>query len=169
MNNQTDLRFLDIARLLSGEAEEIPFDLPVPDCADEESAITVSLLRFSGRVYDLSGFVRLSGIVTGAYLGACARCLAPVRESFTQEIDLPVTAEPDTSEEDVVVAEGKKIDLVLLAQETAFLVFPMRLLCKEDCKGLCPRCGKDLNDGECGCDRREIDPRLAGLADFFKD
>jgi uncharacterized protein len=41
--------------------------------------------------------------------------------------------------------------------------FPLRFLCKEDCKGLCQRCGKNLNEGECGCETKEFDPRLAPL------
>ena len=41
--------------------------------------------------------------------------------------------------------------------------FPVRILCREDCRGLCQRCGKNLNEGECGCDTREIDPRMEPL------
>ncbi|MBO4749763.1 MAG: DUF177 domain-containing protein, partial [Lachnospiraceae bacterium] len=46
--------------------------------------------------------------------------------------------------------------------------WPAKILCKEDCKGLCPVCGKNLNEGECGCDRFVPDPRLAGIQDLFK-
>ena len=45
----------------------------------------------------------------------------------------------------------------------------MRVLCSEDCKGLCPKCGRDLNEGECGCDLKEPDPRLAVLAQLLHD
>ena len=47
--------------------------------------------------------------------------------------------------------------------EILLLDFPTRVLCSEDCKGLCHKCGKDLNEGDCGCDHREIDPRFAVL------
>ena len=50
-----------------------------------------------------------------------------------------------------------------LLRDDIFLEFPAKLLCKKDCKGLCQRCGKNLNDGECGCDKDEPDPRLAVL------
>ena len=66
------------------------------------------------------------------------------------------------------LAEGQKVDLTSLMQETIVTELPLRLLCKEDCKGLCPKCGTDLNLGSCSCEHKEIDPRLAGLADFFK-
>jgi len=169
MINQTENHFLDISKLLAGETDELVFDLEGLPFPFEENQITVSSLHFSGRVVDLSGFIRLSGTISGLYSAACGRCLAPVTQGFSLELDLPVENEEAESDEDVIIAEGKKIDLASLAQETVFTSLPMRLLCREDCKGLCPKCGKDINTGDCACDHKEIDPRLAGLADFFKD
>ncbi len=169
MINQTDNNFLDISKLLSGELESLHFDfedIPFPD-GDEE--IAVSSLRFSGEAKDISGFIRLIGIITGEHSAPCARCLAPVTRTFSIEINLSVVTTPTESDEDVLLAEGQKIDLGSFVTETVLLNLPLRLLCREDCKGLCPKCGKDLNAGECECDHKEIDPRLAGLADFFKD
>ena len=59
-----------------------------------------------------------------------------------------------------------KLDLSQLALEDVFLSLPSKLLCKEDCKGICPQCGKNLNEGPCGC-KKEVDPRLAALLDFL--
>ena len=53
------------------------------------------------------------------------------------------------------------------AGELLFLGLPTRDLCREGCRGLCPKCGKNLNEGDCGCDRKEIDPRLAVLKKFL--
>lgn len=169
MLKETEKKFLDISKLLSGESEEIPFDLHLDPMKFEEEGIDVSSLRFFGRAFHLSGFFRLIGTVAGVYSAPCARCLAPVRETFSVEIDFPIETVPTESEEETVLAEGQKIDLTEISQETVSIHLPMRLLCREDCKGLCPKCGKDLNDGSCDCPKEEIDPRLAGLADFFKD
>ncbi|MBQ3075282.1 MAG: DUF177 domain-containing protein [Clostridia bacterium] len=169
MINQTDNNFLDISKLLSGELEKLSFDfkdIPFPN-GDEE--IAVSSLHFSGEAKDISGFIRLIGTVTGQYSAPCARCLAPVAREFSIDIDLSVVTAPTESDEDYILAEGQKIDLGSFATDTVLLNLPLRLLCREDCKGLCPKCGKDLNQGDCECDHKEIDPRLAGLADFFKD
>ncbi len=169
MINQTENNFLDISKLLSGEIGELAFDLNEIEFPFEENEIAVSSLRFSGRAYDLSGFIRLSGTVSGEYSAPCARCLAPVKETFSIDVDFPVEKDSPESEEEVIVAEGQRIDLACVAQETVLTGLPFRLLCSEDCKGLCPKCGKDLNTGSCDCQHKEIDPRLAGLADFFKD
>jgi hypothetical protein len=62
---------------------------------------------------------------------------------------------------------NNSVDDALLEELT--LSFPTRLLCSEDCEGLCPKCGKPKRDGECSCSEKEIDPRLAVLKNFFAD
>jgi len=77
------------------------------------------------------------------------------------------SAEPEGSFDPALLDEdtyaGKEIDLAPAVREQILLHIPPPPLCRDDCLGLCPRCGKDLNDGECGCDRAVIDPRWAAL------
>ena len=168
MMNATENSFLDLSRLISGECSEVAFDYsPSPDLG-EENGITVSSLSFSGRAYDLSGFVKLGGKVTAVLDAPCARCLEPVREAFSVDVEYSVIRDGEESEEDALIAEGEKIDLGSLAEEILFTNLPLRLLCREDCKGLCPICGKNLNEEPCRCEPKEIDPRLAVLAELLK-
>ena len=162
-------RFLEIGPLISGEAEAIPFDRTF-DGDWEENGISFRQIRFSGSVTNAAGLLRLSGTAFCELASLCARCLAPVREELRAETVLTVvTGEGDEdTEEDFVIAAGEKIDLLEAAEDAVLPSLPFRLLCREDCKGLCPVCGKDLNEGECGCVKKAVDPRLAGLADFFK-
>ncbi len=169
MINQTDNNFLDISKLLSGEVREILCDMGPFPFPQEGEEIAVSNLCFSGKAKELSGFYRLVGNVCGEFFAHCGRCLAPVKESFSIAIDFAILTSPAESEEEALLAEGQKIDIRSLAEETVYLNLPLRLLCREDCKGLCPKCGINLNTDSCECDRKEIDPRLAGLADFFKE
>jgi uncharacterized protein len=67
------------------------------------------------------------------------------------------------------VLRGTELDVDEPLSEELLLGFPTRLLCSEDCLGLCPRCGKPKREGDCGCGGREIDPRLAILKTFFDD
>jgi DUF177 domain-containing protein len=60
--------------------------------------------------------------------------------------------------------DADKINIVSDVRDYALLAVPMKKLCKEDCKGLCPKCGKDLNEGECNCVKEEMDPRWEPLA-----
>lgn len=100
--------------------------------------------------------------------GNCKRCLKPLK--FDEKVDLTreyvpePTVDPqeaDASEEEVY--HGKEIDLQPAMREQILLSIPSSPLCSDDCQGLCPQCGKDLNEGECGCDRTVADPRWAAL------
>jgi uncharacterized metal-binding protein YceD (DUF177 family) len=64
----------------------------------------------------------------------------------------------------VRVVEGDTVELDDIMVPELIMDMEMAVVCDEDCKGLCPKCGKDLNEGECGCNRKEVDPRLACLA-----
>ena len=75
--------------------------------------------------------------------------------------EVEATFDPDTVDEESY--QGKEIDLSPAVREQILLSVPAAPLCGEDCKGLCPKCGKDLNEGDCGCDRSVIDPRWAAL------
>ena len=103
------------------------------------------------------------------YVAQCARCLAPVTGEFT--LDLEKTVAPrdllgdldeDKLDEFAFIEDGF-LDMDEQLREELEMEFPMRFLCKEDCKGLCSKCGKNLNEGECDCDHTDFDPRMEPL------
>ena len=85
----------------------------------------------------------------------CARCGVPVQVQKELEIDLVIASSLSNEEgsDDIYVVEGETFDLDEIIREELILNMDMTVLCSEDCKGLCPRCGKNLNEGDCGCDR----------------
>ena len=101
----------------------------------------------------------------------CARCGKPVE--YVKDLDLALvitqTVSGDDLAEDVYVVEGDSFELDDIVREELLLHMELTVLCKEDCKGLCPKCGHDLNEGDCGCDRREIDPCLQKLTQLFQE
>lgn len=107
---------------------------------------------------------------------ACSRCVGPVRIPVDETLqvtfmrtedapDLDQDTEVEVNEDDldVYTYEDDVIDLEPLLREQLILALPYAPLCKEDCKGLCSRCGADLNETTCSCDRDTTDPRLAPL------
>ena len=70
--------------------------------------------------------------------------------------------------DELILVEDMRLDLSELAESDIILALPSKFLCRNDCRGLCPRCGKDLNDGDCGCDTRETDPRLESLRQLLE-
>ena len=102
----------------------------------------------------------------------CDRCLKDVATEF--EIDLEKEVDMKTSEEDRIkdldeinYITGCSLDIEQLVHNEILIHWPMRVLCKEDCKGLCPSCGANLNLTTCDCDSTDLDPRMAKIRDVF--
>ena len=168
--DRKEARYLSIGQLLSGELDRTSFDVSFP--GDWEiDGLSFREIRFSGSVTDSAGILRLSGTVQCELISPCARCLAPVRECHSTKVEGIVSVGTDEAgaDEDRILAVGEAIDLLETAENALLPDLPFRLLCREDCRGLCPVCGKDLNTGDCGCKKQAGDPRLAELADFFKE
>ncbi len=166
---------LDMRAMLKGLVDELPvsgsFSPEAPVGVTFEGAADVR-----GKVTNEGGYMRLSLEAEVPYRGECARCLAPVGGVFRMSFERTVVNEGTLSEEQlsdnvdeyVVIVDGE-LELDEELHDALFLSFPMRLLCSEDCQGLCPKCGKPLRDGPCGCAVREIDPRLAILATLLDE
>ncbi len=101
----------------------------------------------------------------------CDRCLQPVEReiaiAFEQDVYAP-DAVPDTMDADEqLFLEGYQLNVQALINHEAVINWPSKVLCREDCKGLCAKCGRNLNEGECGCDPFVPDPRMAAVKDIF--
>ena len=109
---------------------------------------------------------------------SCGRCLEPFTLPVDTQVDLTYVPHPadapddevELSQDDLTTAfyRDQTLDLVDMVREQFYLALPMRPLCREECKGLCPQCGTNLNQGTCACDVRWEDPRLAGLRTLLK-
>jgi uncharacterized protein len=122
--------------------------------------------------------IRLRAHYSAGFEVLCARCLEPVAVPLESEFDLifrPEAADANPGEHSITPDETEigyyqESGLLLedVVREQVLLSLPTRTLCTEDCKGLCPRCGQNLNQAKCSCDEAPADPRwnaLAGLAE----
>lgn len=164
---------VDVSPLLRGEVKRMEIDYMLsPEQMD--GVVFDSDARVVGCVTDNAGYMRLMLKAELNYHGECARCLAPVDGVFSLDFERTVVAEGtlteqqlDEQSDEYVVLNGGELDVDEALREELLLGFPMRLLCSDDCLGLCPRCGKPKRDGNCGCETKEIDPRFAILKTYF--
>jgi uncharacterized protein len=135
------------------------------------------------------GNILLEGRFTLDAKAECRRCLGPVAVKVPVQFHLdlvdsgriadltpsgraeddenaPVAGSFAPEEADEVFFSGKEIDLFPVLQEQLLLALPLYVTCREECQGLCQVCGANLNEGECGCERKPLDPRLAALKDI---
>ncbi|MBI2434415.1 MAG: DUF177 domain-containing protein [Candidatus Hydrogenedentes bacterium] len=171
--------------------ESVPVKAIQPPDADEIPVDSVSL---EGILSQAGGDYLFHGQVAGAFTHPCDRCLGPARAEFDldvywtfQEEDAAAPLE-DTGEEEetefdaegsgslegVCTFAGDEIDLAPPLWEELALAVPSKYVCKPDCRGLCPRCGVNLNDTQCACARSEAeqdvkDNAFAKLRDLFPD
>ena len=162
---------LDMLPILSGASQQIDFEFSFTPSAESFLVTVHSDVDFtepitvSGFVRNMAGYMVLSADVEVSYRTACARCLEPVcsKLEISFEKDIASSGEVSSENDDYIMIEDKKLDLLLPVEEEIMLEMPSRTLCKEDCLGLCPKCGKNLNEGDCSCAKKEVDPRLAIL------
>lgn len=146
---------LDIGRVVSNEKFVLEFNEQV----DLSQMNVYGSYPFTQPVV-ISGYVKnkFSGIEFHADLNAvcdsvCGRCLAPVSFPLNTEINsfIDLDAEDEESEEPIYIKAGRFIELDDAINEALLFAYPQKVLCKEDCKGLCPVCGADLNKAQCNC------------------
>lgn len=115
----------------------------------------------------VAGSVWLRGSLKGRVRADCRRCLQPVELEIADGFDLLFDPQASPDDEDLTLyafdPKAEELDLGALIRERFLLGVPAFPLCREDCRGLCTRCGADLNDGACGCEIGEPDPRWTQL------
>jgi uncharacterized protein len=132
-----------------------------------EPATVTGKVRRAGNEVFVNGHVETRAEVE------CDRCLQPVTQPVSADFELEYisgaeyesssVAELTEAEMAVSVFDGHAIDVDEIVKEQVVLAVPTRMLCRDDCKGICPECGADRNQGECSCKENEIDPRWAAL------
>jgi uncharacterized protein len=110
--------------------------------------------------------------LSAGFTAECARCNKETNHLISADGEKYIADKSEDNEngEDFYVTEiAGIIDLKDFLVEFLGVEVPLRYLCSEGCKGLCPKCGKDLNDGDCGCPQRTKNPAFAVLENFFED
>lgn len=127
----------------------------------------VSPPHAEGRVVNNAGALSLQGEIRAKMLCVCDRCGEQFETEKVVELDVPLAAELEDEENpDIFLIENNELDLDDVLGTCFILDMDAKLLCREDCKGLCERCGANLNHGPCSCGP-EIDPRMAVLGQLL--
>ena len=158
---------LGLSKIIETPGASVPFSTSV-DLSDLCYGVSYPVsepVLAEGLVRNTAGVLMMTGSVRTTIHGICDRCAA----EFDRDIDFPIDvvlvtefANEENEDEWVFPLEGDSADLDDIVRTVFVLNLDSKLLCKEDCKGLCHRCGKNLNNGPCNC-QKELDPRFAAL------
>jgi len=158
---------LELSTIIDRPGEKLDFSTSV-DLSDlvygTSNPVTEPVLA-SGTVRNTAGVLVMKGLITTCIHGTCDRCAT----DFDRKMEIPIDAvlvtelaNEENEDEWVFPLEADTADLDDIVRTVFVLNMDSKLLCKEDCAGLCCKCGKNLNSGPCGC-QKELDPRFAAL------
>ena len=163
---------LGLSKIIDCPGASVPFETSV-DLSDLRYGTSYPVsepVLATGMVRNTAGVLMMTGSITTCIHGICDRCAS----EFDRKIDFPIDvvlvtelANEENEDEWVFPLEGDSADLDDIVRTVFVLNLDSKLLCDEDCKGLCCRCGKNLNDGPCSC-QKELDPRFAALKQLLE-
>lgn len=161
---------LQLKPLFMGETESLPIDAELDFSKVEFQGMYPfqEPVHVKGEAAYAAGAVTLRAAARFRFHGQCDRCT----EAFTREFRIPVehilvTSLNQEDNEDFVLLDNYQLKFDDLLEADILLELPSKNLCREDCRGLCPLCGKNLNDGACGCQAKAVDPRLEVLKEWL--
>ena len=155
---------LDLREIIEVPGSSLPFscELETEELAFPSVRSYRGKPRAQGRVYNEAGVLHLEGVLTAEMTCTCDRCGADFDSVKETELNAVIVEEESEEYPELFVLDGNEIDLDEILSTCFILDMETKFLCREDCKGLCSTCGKNLNEGPCGCGKQK-DPRFAVL------
>ena len=163
---------LGLSQIIDRPGASVPFSVSV-DLSDLCYGVSYPVsepVLAEGNVRNTAGVLVMQGSIATTIHGICDRCASEFHRKVEFPIDIVLVTKLESEENEdewVFPLEGDSADLDDIVRTVFVLNLDSKLLCKEDCKGLCPQCGKNLNDGPCNC-RKELDPRFAALKQLLE-
>jgi uncharacterized protein len=160
---------LDLRDIINVPGESTAFDYE-PDLSDAVGGCITAVkpgARAKGRVRNSAGVLYFEAELDAVLECTCARCLKEFELPVHRRVQAVLSEGENEDDPDVYALSGESVDVDEIILTDFILNTDQRLLCREDCKGLCEKCGSDLNAGPCQC-KPETDPRLAVLGQLLE-
>ncbi|MDE5974199.1 MAG: DUF177 domain-containing protein [Eubacterium sp.] len=157
---------INLINLLNGERDSLSIDYTL----DLSNLIYSSYnpikepVSIKGRLYSKADVLYLDLKIEFRFYGLCDRCADEIEKDFTITVNKIIVEELQNidNDDDYIVVDNQILDLDELVNEEISLSLPSKILCSDECKGLCPKCGTNLNVNKCDC-KGDVDPRMAAL------
>lgn len=163
---------IDLNNLFNGSENEIKinhlFDLS--DLIYSTYAPIKDGVAVKGRLFSKADVVYLDVNISFKFSGFCDRCAEKLQKDFSFDVKKIVVEklQNEKDDDDYIVVKNRVLDLEELVNEEVSLNLPSKILCREDCKGLCAQCGANLNVSKCDC-KKDVDPRLSALLQLLDE
>ena len=164
---------LDFTGLFNSSSEDVIIDykLMLEDFEYGTYKPLTDGVEVKGKAYSKADVTYLDLDITFTFNGICDRCADEFQRDYSFNVSKVVVSHLENEEDDddyVVADENNKLDVDEFVYQEIQLFLPQKMLCNDDCKGLCPKCGKNLNREKCDC-KADVDPRMAALLQLLDD
>ncbi len=163
---------IDLKHIFVNENSTLPIEYSL-DLSDIEHSGNFPLkkpVEFKGTISNKAGLIRFEAEINYVYDAPCDRCGISTAKPVTVKLDKSLATSIEGEDSDtILLVPDMKLDVDEFLYTEVVVSLPLKHLCSENCKGICLKCGKNLNEGECGCVQKEIDPRLQALADLLNN
>ena len=159
--------FIDISKIKKCDGASVKIDCEIQFESLQFFGTDIAFLtpvRLTGSIKNVNNILYLHSSAECMIGVECARCLEKIEKEFRFTVEEQFSDAP--SDEDITLLEGEEIDLKFVTEQQFCAALPISFLCDEDCKGLCLKCGQNLNIASCDCEDEDIDPRLAVFKNF---
>ncbi len=161
---------LDLKRIFATDGAVLPIEYELDmSMVDRSGAFPLNKpVKVVGAVTNKADVVSICLEMSYEYCGACDRCGTDTSRVYRIPFERALAVSIEGEESDTIITvPDMKLDLEELIFTEVYVSLPTKFLCREDCKGLCCECGKNLNQGSCECSKEEIDPRFAKLKELL--
>ena len=161
---------LDLKRIFANEGSvlNVEHSLDMSDVDFMGNYPLKTPVKITGSIFNKASVVSLNLNIEYVFAADCDRCGVFAQHNHTVIVDKLLATAIERQESDTIITvPDMKLDVDEFVYSEVILDLPSKHLCSEECKGICFKCGKNLNDGECGCSKKEVDPRLAKLMELL--
>ncbi|MBR5155701.1 MAG: DUF177 domain-containing protein [Clostridia bacterium] len=162
---------LDLSPIANIDGKKLDIDVEIDFDNNDMGICFLKPVRVLGRMVNMGGSLELSASASTALRYTCDRCLECFEREFECSFDEVLKKEDTRLEDenpDAIYFQGNSLDIDDIVLNNIIVSLPLKSLCSEECKGLCPKCGQNLNLEQCKCDTRVSDPRFDVLDKFFE-
>ncbi len=163
--------YIALESLFGGGVERLPIDCEFDFSGEELNGVFpfTTPVSLKGEIRNVAGVVTVEAQIRAQLQILCDRCAEEAKLDFDIEmVHGLVCSLNEDDNDDYILVEDMKLDIERLTLEDIYLALPSKFLCKEDCKGVCTKCGANLNEGSCNC-KKDVDPRLEALLELLEN
>ncbi|MDP4182686.1 MAG: DUF177 domain-containing protein [Bacillota bacterium] len=163
---------IDVSSIVktNGASLAVKFNQEIAELKDVDSEVVFDeVVNFEGTLLNSSGVLKLAGNLKVGFTVKCSRCIKDIQNKMELKVKEDILEDSEKVDNEAYTYNNNYILIDSILKDNIILNLPVKQVCDESCKGLCPKCGTNLNEGTCDCKEENINPQMEVLRKFFEN